>query len=94
MEMSNMIKVILDGSSMKNREMVHIYLKQRLKTPEYHGENLDALWDVLSSYSEPIEIELKNEEKLIENLGNYGQSLIRVFKDAGEKNENINFKII
>lgn len=89
-----MIKVILDGSSMKNREMLHIYLKERLKTPEYYGENLDALWDILSTYSEPIEIELKNEENLIENLGSYGQSIIRVFKDAEEENKNINFKII
>lgn len=93
MEMNSIMKVILDGKDIENREMVHIYLKERLGLPEYYGENLDALWDILSVASESISIELRNEEKLIDNLGYYGRSLLQVFKDLTHENTNIEFTI-
>lgn len=89
-----MIKVILNGERMDSIEKAHLYMKKKLNTPEYFGENLDALWDVLSCYSEPIKISLKNKDKLIKNLGDYGESIIQVFQDAEIENENISFQVI
>lgn len=89
-----MIKITLNGKKMDTKEKAHLYIKRKLNTPEYYGKNLDALWDVLSSYNEPIIISLKNKDKLIENLGDYGESIIGVFQDAEKENDNISFEII
>lgn len=88
-----MIKVILDGKHMKTKKTVHLYMKNVLNSEEYYGNNLDALYDVLSTYSEPIEIVLINKHILIENLGDYGKSLIKLLEDVEEENTNIKFKI-
>ena len=89
-----MDKVILDGRFMKNKKLVHLYIKFQIESREYIGNNLDALWDVLSTYSQPIRISLYNKDILIENLGDYGLSLIKVFEDAAEENSFIEFEII
>lgn len=86
--------LIIDGRSMGTKEMAHLHLKWALKAPEYYGKNLDALWDVLSTYDKAINISLINKECLIEDLGDYGESIIQVFEDAEKENENITFKII
>ncbi|MGO1469889.1 MAG: barstar family protein [Tissierella sp.] len=89
-----MRKVIIDGKYMKTKEKTHIYLKDKLDICSYRGNNLDALWDALSTHSRSIEIELLNKEKLIKNLNSYGNSIIEVFEEAKNENSNINFKII
>lgn len=85
--------VRLNGNSMGTKELAHLYLKWKLRLPEYYGENLDALWDVLSVHSEPLEIILYNKEKLIECLGEYGQSIIELLNDISQENNNIKIKI-
>ena len=89
-----MEKIILDGRYMKTKETAHIYLKKKLNSCQYYGNNLDALWDVLISYSNPLEIKFINKSKLIENLDEYGSLILEVFKDAYDENINIDFKIV
>lgn len=84
-----MRNIVLDGRSMGTKEVAHLYLKWVLKASEYHGKNLDALWDVLSTYDRPISISLINKEYLIADLGDYGESLLQVFIDGEKENENI-----
>lgn len=88
-----MIDIILDGKNMGSKEMAHLYMKWKLKSSEYHGKNLDALWDVLSTYDKSIKISLINKENLIEDLGDYGESIIETFQDAQKENDNINFEV-
>jgi len=88
-----MIKVLLDGKHMKTKETVHLYIKNELDSKEYFGNNLDALYDVLSTYNQPIEIVLINKDRLIENLEDYGRALVKLFEDVEEENTNIEFKI-
>lgn len=91
--MNKMEKISLNGNSMGTRELAHLYFKWRLNLPEYYGENLDALWDILSVHSEPLEIILYNKDKLIENLGEYGKSIIELLNDISQENNNIKIKI-
>lgn len=91
MEMNKRMEIILDGNLMQNKEMTHEYLKEMLKAPDYYGSNLDSLWDMLTTYSEPISIKLINKEKLIDYLEYYGVHLILVFEDAMDENQNITF---
>lgn len=86
--------VILNGKRIRNMEEAHKYIKRKLNFPEYYGENLDALWDILSTISEPIDIKIINGDVLYEKLGSYGVNIIDTFKDAALENKNILFEII
>ncbi|HEY8364695.1 MAG TPA: barstar family protein [Haloplasmataceae bacterium] len=83
--------VILEGHKMINRNTIHPYLKEKLDLPEYYGNNLDALWDVLSTYDKKLEIVLQEKDILIKNLGTYGESLIDLLIQASNENGNISF---
>lgn len=89
--MNKMRKIILDGNYMKTKEKTHIYLKEKLQICGYYGNNLDALWDALSVYSEPILIKVINKTRMIELLGDYGNNLINLFIEARDENPNISF---
>lgn len=84
-----MKKILLDGYEMTDKKNTHNYLEEKFDFPDYYGGNLDALWDMLTSISEPIEIELINANGLVENMGRYGENIIRVFKDVVKENTNI-----
>ena len=84
-----MKKIILDGRKMNNQEMVHEYLQLKLSTPEYTGHNLDALWDVLSTYDREVEIQLIHGDYLIHNLQDYGEKILKMFIEAGKDNPAI-----
>lgn len=86
--------IILDGEKMTSVENTHQYLATKLDFPKYYGKNLDALWDILSTVSEPVLIKLVNREKLINYLGDYAASLISIFFEVAEENEKIHFEII
>ncbi|MDM8533983.1 barstar family protein [Clostridiaceae bacterium HSG29] len=85
--------VILDGTKMINIEKSHKYLKETLLLSDYYGENLDALWDELSTMGEAIYIELINVSELHNNLKTYAKSLIELFNEVSIDNKLIDFNI-
>lgn len=89
-----MNEIILDGCKMKSRNEAHKYIKDMFRFPDYYGENLDALWDLLSVYSNEISIYFINEENAKESLGEYADLMIGVFQEAASENDNIYFAII
>lgn len=88
-----MEEIFLDGYKMISKSETHKYIKKMLNFPDYYGENLDALWDILSTKSKIISIFLLHEEKIYENLGDYGKQLIDVFQEAANSNTNIKFTL-
>lgn len=84
-----MTYVVLDGKGMTSVDTAHDYLAARLDLPDYYGRNLDALWDIMSTISVPIHIELINVDELICNLGGYGELLLNVLYEAAEFNKGI-----
>lgn len=85
--------VQISGKRMLSIESTHRYLKRQLALPDYYGANLDALWDLLSTKSDPVEISLKHLAVLRHNLGDYGDKLIKVFEDAERTNPNLQFRV-
>nr|WP_300095618.1 barstar family protein [Sedimentibacter sp.] len=85
------MEIILDGKLMTDKTAAHKYIKEQLDFPGYYGENLDALWDVLSTTSKSITIYLINEHEITERLGEYGKLLLGVFQDASFENDNLCF---
>ncbi len=86
--------VLLNGKRMTNKKDTHLYIKRKLGLPDYHGKNLDALWDSLSTLSDSMGIILFNKEYIEQFLGDYGNSLIRVFQESAQSNEKIVFKVV
>lgn len=83
---------ILNGKRMRYNKSTHDYLKRKLQFPDYYGNNLDSLWDLLTTISDPIEIILLNSQTLYENLGEYGVELVTVFVEAMDENPNLIFR--
>lgn len=86
-----MHNLVLDGEEMTSKERAHKHLAVIMDFPQYYGENLDALWDLLTVISEPTQITLINGEKLIQALGDYGEAIISIFEEAAAFNHKLNF---
>ena len=80
------MRIELDCRQMADKQAVHAYLKQALSLPEYYGNNLDALFDILTEYEEPVELVLTYWHLLSDRLGSYGAALLETLRDASEEN--------
>ena len=88
------MQVIIDGRMITDKVMLHAYLKEQCNFPEYYGNNLDALYDVLTDRSEPLEIVVENADELKEILCGYGEAFIETLQDAAAENERITVEIM
>ena len=71
--------LILDGKQLSSIEDVHRVVKETFDLP-YYGNNLDALWDVLTT-KKHIHVIIKHEVLLQQHLGQDYTSLLRLFED-------------
>ncbi len=83
----------LYGSQIHSRAELHELLAQRLALPGYYGNNLDALYDCLSSQNTHLELIVTETDALYKHLSNYGESFLRVLKDAAVENRSFHLKI-
>lgn len=79
----------LDGRQLTDRQLLHEVIARQLQFPDYYGENLDGLWDLLSSWNEPLQIVVEHSGALIGNLGSYGEAVLQLLQDAQEENSVI-----
>ena len=59
-----MKRALIDGRSCRDKQTLHQQLKDQLIFPDYYGKNLDALYDMLSTTQEEIDIGFLNREEL------------------------------
>lgn len=83
-----MIEITLDGDKITGKDELHELFRKRLSLPDYYGNNLDALYDVLSTYFTPVEITILNRERLCENIPFYGERFLQVLNIAAQENES------
>lgn len=83
------MRIELDCRQMTDKQAAHAYLKQALSFPEYYGNNLDALYDVLTDRTEPTELVLIHWRLLGSQMGSYGVSLLETLREASEENPNL-----
>ena len=81
--------IVLDGRRMEGREGLHAELKQKLSLPDYYGNNLDALYDELSTPGEEIGIIAVNTEKLRENLGVRWERFLDLLTRVSDENDRV-----
>lgn len=87
------MKLMLDGQNLANRQQIHQEIARQLELPDYYGENLDALWDVLTEWSEPLEISVQNSSALLHRLGEESAAILQLFQEAAEENAVISIEI-
>ena len=87
------MQVIIDGRKITDKMMLHAYLKEQCQFPDYYGNNLDALYDVLTERSEPLEIKVEFAEELKEILCGYGEAFLETLQDAATENDRITIKL-
>lgn len=88
-----MQEIKLDISVFEEKIPLHRYLKEQLGLPFYYGANLDALYDELSSFTEPTHITLAYTTKPKGRMLNYTPRILRTFGDAANENYNIKLTV-
>lgn len=83
-----MKELIIDGKFMQSKEAMYTHLTRVFSLPNYFGNNLDALWDVLNENVEPTQIHFIHTNLTREYLGAYGENLIKMFKQLEVENKN------
>jgi ribonuclease inhibitor len=79
----------LEGQKMTSKARAHEHIAHRLEMPESFGRNLDGLWDFLSHIRTNTIINFTDTDAVVENLGQYGEDLIKTFTDAAAGNKKI-----
>ena len=74
--------ITIDCSAIDSRENLHRTISNALELPEYYGNNLDALHDVLTSISEDTHLEIQNWTAAEAALGNYAMAARRCLTHA------------
>lgn len=82
-------RLTLNAKKMTSREQAHAHLKERLRLPDWYGNNLDALNDCLGEVGEPTQIIVRFAPMVEQTLGDYGIRIIRVMQRAAEENPNL-----
>ena len=83
--------VILDGERIPDAAAMHAVFARDLDLPAWYGANLDALHDVLTDPCEPTQIILYRKDRMLESLGEYGEQLLAVFRDAAAESPTLRF---
>lgn len=81
------MQIKLDIHQFKTRKSAHAYLKKALRFPDYYGENLDALHDCLGDIAEETTVILSKNIGNEHYLGNYGKTMLEVFRASAEENK-------
>ena len=82
-------RLTLNAKKMTTRERAHAHIKERLRLPDWYGNNLDALNDCLGEIGEPTRIVVHFAPALEETPGEYGDRIIRVLEQVAQGNKNL-----
>jgi ribonuclease inhibitor len=78
----------LDGLSISSEQDFHKRIASAFSLAQYYGNNLNALWDLLSTDVErPVEIVWKNSKESEQSMGETFKKIISIFERT--KNQDI-----
>lgn len=83
------MEFVIDGMKMTERRAAHEEIARALRFPDFYGHNLDALFDMLSTFEGKAKI--INTACALSALGGYGCNLLKTFFDAAEENRRFTF---
>lgn len=77
--------VLINGKKIKDKQSLYTYLYKQLNFAYPIGNNLDALWDVLSHNQMLKKITIIHSNVLKDNLNEYALSLLDLLRSLQEK---------
>ena len=83
-------EIDLDGVT--DKEELHERIKEILPCPDYYGNNLDGLYDILTEQDEGWEIVFCNWQEFAEEMPKYMDALERMCEDAQEESEYLEIR--
>lgn len=87
-----MLYADLDAAELHSAAELHARLKAQLPFPPWYGENLDALYDCLTSLPVDVLLTVKNAPALEDALGKrYAGAFLRVLEDAAQAGSRFRF---
>lgn len=84
------MEAIIDCSGIETPRQLQDRLKQALSLPDWYGSNLDALYDCLTAITQETHLVLTG----FQDLPPFANGFHRVFRDAAEKNPNLNIHFL
>ena len=85
-----MRKKIVDLRGIREKAELHELLKRKLRFPDYYGNNLDALYDVMTEPRYGMDLALLVDETTDSKLFD---SLLETLKDAQEANSGLKVRV-
>ena len=82
---------IIDCTKIKTREDLHRIFRETLSFPDWYGNNLDALHDMLTTLKGTLRLE--NWKTAEAALGRYGAAAARAIAAAGMENTELDIII-
>lgn len=74
----------LDGQAISDRQDLYDQISEQLPVPEYFGNNLDALHDILTEIPGPHSITIQNFHALVHAVGgHYIVRMLCMLTDSG-----------
>lgn len=88
-----MKEYILNGAAVTDRRELHRALAETMELPDYYGNNLDALMDVLTDIFEETCLIITDCTRLEDALGEYYFRLLKVLTEAHRENPDFNYEL-
>ena len=88
-----MNRIVIDGNSISSRESLFHALRSQLGEDRLAGNNLDALHDALTSITVHTVIEVRNQAKLAETLGDYWKRIFWMLNDCLDENRDLKLEL-
>lgn len=91
-----MTEILLDFTGCKYIMKLHDIIKEGFNFPDWYGENLDAIWDLLRDVSGGpiIKVKIKGIKTMPEDLRDYMEEVLDVFEDIHKEIPEMNFEVI
>ena len=93
-ENPDMKEITIDCREIASRTDFHRAFAAAMSFPEWYGNNLDALYDLLTEHSGPLEIVLFHVEDMKKQLGIYGNTLLHTLQEAENDNLRKNMSLL
>lgn len=73
----------IDGLCIESKEDFYQNIKKELNAPDYFGNNLDALYDILTEQPDLLQIKFIHYDMMCRHLGvTFCQKVLQVLQDA------------
>lgn len=87
-----MRRVTVDAALWQSREELHRDLMEKLSFPDYYGNNLDALHDMLTECRD-TELTVLNAFSMYQVFGEWASRFFNVLLDSAEENHSFSLKL-